>query len=126
MVDAERGGELRVALDVVGPLSARGSPLAITIARFENQDILADPRVHEHGAREHRAAVPTAAAVAVEFEVAFLQTERADQFPHHLAFRLPVVERNHSIDVLDLQPRIRDRLEVCLSGEAYRRDSGFT
>ena len=92
MVDAERGGELRIALDVVGPLRPRGASLAITIARFENQDVLADPRVHEHGAGKHRAAVPTAAAIAVEFEVAFLQTERADQLPHHLAFRLPVVK----------------------------------
>src|SRR5687768_2851368 len=94
MVDAERGGELRVALDVVGPLPARGASLAITIARFENQHVLADPRVYEHRAGEHRTAVPTAAAVAVEFEVAFLETERANQFPHHLAFRLPVVEGN--------------------------------
>ena len=92
MMDAERRGELRVALDVVGPLRPRGASLAITIARFENQDVFANARVHEHRAGEHRAAVPTAAAVAVEFEVAFLQAERADQFAHHLAFRLPVVK----------------------------------
>ncbi len=42
MMDAERSGELRVALDVVGPLRARGASLAITITRFENQYVLAD------------------------------------------------------------------------------------
>ena len=92
MMDAERGGELRIALHVIGALCPRGTALAITIARFENQYVLADARVHQHRAGEHRAAVPTAAAVAVEFEVAFLEAERADQFPHHLAFRLPVVK----------------------------------
>src|SRR5258706_3195900 len=126
MVDAERGGELRVAFDVVGPLRPCGTALAITIARFENQHVFANSRVHEHRAGEHRATVPTATAIAVEFEVAFLQTERADQLPYHLAFRLPVVERNHAIDVLDLQPGIRDRLEACLGGEAQGRDSRFT
>jgi len=98
--------------------SARGASLAVTIARFENQHVLADPRVYEHRAGKHRTAVPTAAAVAVEFEVAFLEPQRANQFSYHLAFRLPVVEGNHSIDVLHLQPRIRDRLEACLGGEA--------
>ncbi len=92
MVDAERRGELRIALHVIGSLCPRSTALAITIARFENQYIFADARMHEHRAGEHCAAVPTAAAVALELEVAFLQTERTDQFPYHLAFRLPVVK----------------------------------
>ena len=91
-MDAERSGELRIALHVVGALCPRSAALAVTIARFENQYVLADARVHQHRAGEHRAAVPTAAAIAVEFEVAFLETEGTDQFPHHLAFRLPVVK----------------------------------
>src|SRR6476660_1467541 len=37
MVDAERGGELGVAFDVVGTLRARRASLAVAIARFEDQ-----------------------------------------------------------------------------------------
>ena len=43
MVNAERSGELRIALDVVGPLRSCGASLAITIARLENQYVLTDP-----------------------------------------------------------------------------------
>ena len=125
VMDAERRGPLRIALDVVGPLGARGASLAVAVARLENQDVLADPRVHEHGAGKHRAAVPAAAAVAIELKVAFLEAQRTDQFADHLTFRLAVVKRNHAIDILDLQPGVGDRLEARLSGERQGRDSGF-
>src|SRR5215470_10150466 len=77
MMDTERSGKLRITLDVVGPLRPGGAALAITIACFENQYVLADPGVYKHRAGKHRAAVPTAAAIAIKFEVAFLQAKRA-------------------------------------------------
>jgi hypothetical protein len=47
MVDAERGGELRIALHSVGPLCPSGASLAITIARLENQYVFADSRMYD-------------------------------------------------------------------------------
>src|SRR3954469_1515075 len=110
MMNTKGCGELGIALDVVGPLRPRRSPLAIAIARLENQYVFANPRVHKHRAGEHGAAVPTAATVAVKFKIAFLETECTDQFPDHLTFRLAVVERYDSIDVLNVKSGIGDGL----------------
>src|ERR1043166_217096 len=47
MVNAKRRRKLRIALDVIGALRPRRATLAITIARFENQYVLADAGMYE-------------------------------------------------------------------------------